>query len=537
MNDLFYLKPNIVIEPLFNRWYCWSHLISPATAAMNVKYRHLKIMSSYIQAPQAHRSAVMNPKMLGGPFMDYPSLRREDVSQLKEETIKKQSKLIEFAEAITDLNQLLQKEAKGLSLDSFYAKVPKVLKGYVELVYDLNNHPTFRIFESLLYMSPIYDEGMQSIALWEANNDNRSFVLSTPRLDDEKTVHITLPFRSTILGQLAKMKRSPGSFNEIAEQLKIKDNNIFKSFFTSVPPPQYARYMGEAIRMRYFGHACILIESKDVSILVDPLISYYGFDSEINHFSDIHLPDVIDYVLITHNHQDHILLETLLPLRHKIKNVIVPRGGNNSLQDPNLKLMLKNIGFENVIEIADLEEVKFSDCIITGVPFIGEHADLDVLTKRCHHVQIGEFSMLFVADSCNIEPTLYEHVHDYLGDIDVIFLGMECEGAPLTWVYGPYFTDNVPREFDQSRRLSGSNFERGIALIEIFNPREAYVYAMGMEPWLKFISSIKYTEESIPIIESTKLVEACRARNVISERLYGEKEILYSKVNTGRVKL
>lgn len=61
----FYLKPNVVIEPLIDRWYAWSHLISPATAAMNVVGRHLKIINSYIQSPQIHKAAVKNPKMLG----------------------------------------------------------------------------------------------------------------------------------------------------------------------------------------------------------------------------------------------------------------------------------------------------------------------------------------------------------------------------------------------------------------------------------------------------------------------------------------
>jgi L-ascorbate metabolism protein UlaG (beta-lactamase superfamily) len=31
------------------------------------------------------------------------------------------------------------------------------------------------------------------------------------------------------------------------------------------------------------------------------------------------LPDVIDYVVLTHNHQDHVLLETLLQLRPFIR--------------------------------------------------------------------------------------------------------------------------------------------------------------------------------------------------------------------------
>jgi hypothetical protein len=52
---------------------------------------------------------------------------------------------------------------------------------------------------------------------------------------------------------------------------------------------------------------------------------------------------------------------------------------------------------------------------------------------------------------------------------------------------------------------------------------------MGMEPWLEFISSIKYTEESNPIIQSNKLVKQCQEKGIIAERLYGEKELLYSR--------
>ena len=46
--------------------------------------------------------------------------------------------------------------------------------------------------------------------------------------------------------------------------------------------------------------------------------------------------------------------------------------------------------------------------------------------------QPGEkHKLLFAADSCNIEPRLYEHIHRDVGDVDVLFLGMECDGAPL----------------------------------------------------------------------------------------------------------
>ena len=527
-----YLKPNIVIEPLFDQWYAWPHLISPATSAMNVANRHIKIMKSFVKAPQMHAAAVKNVKMKGGPFMDISVDSAGDVKELLEGTIAKREYQLAFCEALKELDDLLKKHPKGYSLDELYSQVPDILKGYVELVYDLNNNLSYRFFEPLLYRSDLYDETAQSIAIWETNNDERPFVLSTPRLKNEEDVlHFNIPFADPVIDELAKMKREPRDLNYIKKLLDVQPEHeaLFESFFTIDEPVRYEPYTGDKVRMRYFGHASILVETKDISILIDPVISYYGYQTEVGRFSDIDLPDVIDYVLITHNHQDHILFETLLPLRHKIKNLVVPASTSSSLQDPNLKLMFNNIGFDNVHEIQDLQSINFADCTITGIPFIGEHSDLNIQSKVCHHVKLGEFSMLFVADSCNMESQLYKHVQAFTGDIDIIFLGMECDGAPLSWLYGPLLTDELEREKDQSRRLAGSNFERGKALMEVFNPKELYVYAMGMEPWLEFISSIKYTDESRPIIESNKLVEYCHSKGITAERLFGEKELYYSK--------
>jgi hypothetical protein len=105
---------------------------------------------------------------------------------------------------------------------------------------------------------------------------------------------------------------------------------------------------------------------------------------------------------------------------------------------------------------------------------------------------------------------------------------MECDGAPLSWLYGPLLTQRLERSKDHSRRLAGSNYERAIAIVEQFRCKEVYVYAMGQEPWLNYVMGIKYTEKSNPIIQSNRLIETCQARGVIAERLFGEKEILLS---------
>lgn len=526
-----YLKPNVVIEPLFDRWYAWSHLISPATCAMNITGRHLKIMNSYIQAPTAHASAVKSPKMLGGPFIDYDGKRVDEIKELRDKTMEDEAELIAFSNAVKELDTLLKNKAKGYSIEPLYDEVPEILKGYVELIYDLNSNPSFRFFESLVY-NKFYKPSSQSVALWLTENDERPFVLSTPRLDEDHIIHLNIPFCHKGLDALSKMKRTPCTINEISELLNIpkEKEDVFNTFFTEDAPVPYQKYTGDKVRMRYFGHACILVETKEVTILIDPLISYYGYPQEVERFSDMDLPEVIDYVLITHNHQDHILFETLISLKHKIKNIVVPRSSNGALQDPNLRLMFENLGFENnIVEISEMETINFHDCEVTGIPFLGEHSDLNIQAKLCHFVRIGEFKMLFVADSCNVESKIYKNVNAIMGDVDVVFLGMECDGAPLSWLYGPLLTEPIDRDKDSTRRLAGSNFERGKALANAFNTKELFVYAMGQEPWCEFISSIKYTDESNPIVQSNKLIEYCNANGIVAERLFGEKEILYSK--------
>jgi hypothetical protein len=79
---------------------------------------------------------------------------------------------------------------------------------------------------------------------------------------------------------------------------------------------------------------------------------------------------------------------------------------------------------------------------------------------------------------------------------------------------------------DQSRRFDGSNCDKGLDLIKRLNPKHVYVYAMGQEPWLTYLTSIQYTEQSRAIVESNKLGDHCRTQGLVTERLYGQKEII-----------
>jgi L-ascorbate metabolism protein UlaG (beta-lactamase superfamily) len=531
-NDLLYLRPNIQIEPLFDHWYAWTHLIPPATAARNLTERHLKIMDSYINAPQVHANAVKNPKLLGGPFIDYGGKRVDEIRALRDQTKLNRGHLTDLSGAIASLDETLRTQAKGFSLQPLYQKVPDILRGYVELAYDTNNNPSFRIIEPLLYKSRYYDRSAQSLMLSVVTGDYRPFVLSTPRLGSDSHFHLRAPFDDEVVDEVFRLKSSPRPWGEIKEMLKVNEalEPLVRSFFTPDPPPSYSPYLGRGARWRYFGHACILLEMSNLSLLFDPLLSY-TYESNVPRYTYLDLPDSIDYVAITHNHQDHVLFETLLQIRHKVKNVIVPAGSGGLIQDPSMKLIFEKIGYKNVIELGEMESLELGNGSITAIPFLGEHSDLNIRSKTAYLVRIGNHKLLFAADSCNFEPRLYDHLHTEFGDVDAIFLGMECDGAPLTWLYGPLLTKSIERAMDESRRLAGSNFDQAIDLVRKLNCKSTYVYAMGQEPWLGHIMSLQYNEQSRQIVESNRLIRECEEAGIYAERLFGQKDILIEDVD------
>ena len=525
-----YLKPNVYIEPMVNQWYAWPMLIAPHTAAMVTRNLHLKIMESYVKSPKLHANALKNPKMLGGPFIDLPAGRVDLVASLLAATKDRLSDLCAFADAVRTLDDLLAREAQGHSLVPLYEKIPAPLRGYVELGYDLNNQASIRFFERMLYKSPYYHQENQGIALSITRRDERPFVLSTPRFPGPETLHYAMPFASEAIDRLAAMRHTPAPLAQLEAWLPEdrEQRAFFSSLFTEAEPQRRGKNrddLGDGLRIKYFGHAVLLFETKDVTVMTDSLVSYDVGDQLTPRYCFEDLPDRIDYVLLTHGHQDHVMFETLLQLRHRIGTIVVPRSGAGSLQDPNLKLVLEHTGFDNVIELAEMEPLEVPGGRIHGLPFLGEHGDLHIHAKLGYHLDLAGRTVVCAADSNNLSPEIFKLVRQHLGPVDTMFLGMECEGAPLSWLYGPLLTRTLERKMDQSRRFDGSDARKGLEMVEALECNRVFVYAMGQEPWLTFISSLRYTKESKPIVESDQLVAACRARGIESERLYGKKLI------------
>jgi hypothetical protein len=107
-------------------------------------------------------------------------------------------------------------------------------------------------------------------------------------------------------------------------------------------------------------------------------------------------------------------------------------------------------------------------------------------------------------------------------------VGMECVGAPYTWLYGALTTRTVSKNIKNSRRLNGSDFERAFPMVLAFNPKRVFVYALGREPWYKYFCGLEYDDDSKQIVESGKMLQACRNRGIDAECMYGKKTIEFA---------
>jgi L-ascorbate metabolism protein UlaG (beta-lactamase superfamily) len=522
-DEQLFLKSKVIVEPLQDRFFAWPHTVAPVQSAMNLAFLQVPLLESYLQSPQVHVAASNNPELRGGYFINVPEERAGEVRDLLDAIKRDRAHVLDFAAAVAAGQQQLRANATGFDLTPLYPKLPPELGGLVELAYDTDNQAQLRFMEPLVYTSDVYQESRQSVQLSFETGVERPFILSTPRLPSPDVLELAIPFRHPGLEELFKARVHGTTLAHLRDALELNDAQAahLATMLDTRPSLAPDRHIDAGGRIRYFGHACLVLQTPQAAIVTDPFISADSTAGDRYTLDD--LPDYIDLVLITHGHQDPIVLETLLQLRGRVGTIVVPRSSRGNLCDPSMALMLRHLGFP-VTEVDDFDEVEFPGGKVTATPFLGEHCDLDIRAKSTYWAELAGKNVFIGADSSGIDPALYRYVKRHLGTADLAFLGMECDGAPLTWLYQALLTVPVTKKMSDSRKLSGSNAEQAAAIMTELGAGEAYVYAMGEEPWLGHVMATTYTEDTYQLKQIDEFMTWCKDRGIPAGHLFGQQE-------------
>jgi L-ascorbate metabolism protein UlaG (beta-lactamase superfamily) len=519
-----FLRSNAIIEPLVDRFYAWMYIVSPVQAAMNLAAVQVPLLESYLQSPQVHVAASNNPAMRGGYFVNVPEERADELRDLLETIKRDRAAMLEFAAGIHAADDLLRTNATGFDLSPLYPKLPAALNGLVEMAYDTGNQASVRVIEPLLYHSPVYDRRRQSVQLSLETGVERPFILSTPRLPMPDVLELPYTFDHPGLDELFTARTTGTTAGRLRSALGLDEAQavLLDRLLDTGPSLAPDRHIDRGGRVRYYGHACLVVQTAESAVVVDPFISADNRHGDRYTLDD--LPDHIDLVLITHGHQDHIVLETLLQLRSRTDAVVVPRSSRGNLADPSIGLYLQALGF-TVIEVNDFDEIPLpGGGRVVATPFLGEHSDLDIRAKSTYFVQAAGASVFIGADSSGIDPVLYRYIKGHLGKVDMAFLGMECDGAPLTWLYQGLLTRPVTKKMSDSRKLSGSNAAQAASIMQELDADEAYIYAMGEESWQGHVMATTYTPDTYQIRQIDEFLTWCKDHDITAEHLYNKRE-------------
>jgi glyoxylase-like metal-dependent hydrolase (beta-lactamase superfamily II) len=490
-------------------------MLPPALGSLHLRDRQIPVARSYLKAPKIHAAAARDPRLYAGRFMQTPVERADEIAQLLDEMLERQAPRIALAEAIHALDARLR-EVAGEPLEPLYEEVPAPLRGCVELVYDREHRATFRLYERLLYASPAWDPSLHAVVFDRPDVDERPFSQNTPVLPGPDLHEVSAPFSDERFDVIFGSRVAPVPRDEMLDALGIDDGPLARSLLVEADAaPSAAQEPPADLRVRCFSHACMLVETPDAAVMVDPLITtQVGVPGALT-IEDV--PSRLDAIMVTHGHDDHVYVETLLQLRSRVGTVLVPQARGAGPADPDLRLMFQALGFKDVRALVEFDEFEVGDQHITALPFTGEHGGLDIAAKLAWLVSARGESMLFAADAVGADSMTAPAVRDLVGPVSQLYISMECEGAPLSWLYEPLLTNGVDPKFDQQRRLAGSTPEQALEMSQALGCEAVHVYAMGIEPWMRHLAGVSYDDDSIPLVAARTLMQGCHERGVRSE--------------------
>ena len=169
------------------------------------------------------------------------------------------------------------------------------------------------------------------------------------------------------------------------------------------------------------GHACLLIQSRETTILTDPVWFDYLWE-EIN----VLCPSIVlekdkipplDVLNISHRHQDHFDVRTLAYLAQN-KRILTPDTIVLAPQDDLLLDILNELEIKNIKVVADFEQIQVNDVTLSPTPSRNQVSTAeDSFPEHGLIVNDGEVTIWNQVDSI-VNPDIIQRIGELYGQID-----------------------------------------------------------------------------------------------------------------------
>jgi hypothetical protein len=171
------------------------------------------------------------------------------------------------------------------------------------------------------------------------------------------------------------------------------------------------------IKTTLIGHASMLIQSKNTTILTDPVwFDYLWEDTNVLCPSinlDLGKIPPVDVLNISHRHQDHFDVRTLAYLKEN-SSVLKPDSMILVPKDDILIDVMKELDYDNIHPVDDFEPVRLKDVTLTPTPSCNEG---DYYPEHGLLVHDGEVTIWNQVDTVVI-PEIISYIHKLYGQLD-----------------------------------------------------------------------------------------------------------------------